>query len=303
MLTLIKKVHKFFTDPAVRFFCYDYLGIYNHMSDERYLKKRIKTRMGYDLDLEHPKRFNEKMQWLKLNEHVEVYTNLVDKYLVKRWIADLLGEECIIPTIGVWDNVDEIDFNNLPEQFVIKCNHNSGEGMLICKDKQKINIKRVKRKLKKALQRNYYLLGREWPYKNVKRKIIAEQYMDDGSGQLNDYKLFVFEGKVHFIQVDFDRFTNHRRNFYDINWNYVPFTTCYPTDPKHEITKPNCLYDLIKMAERIAEALNNPHFLRVDFYIIKEHIYFGEITFYHGNGNEQFYPDEWDYKLGELIKI
>lgn len=303
MLRVFNKLYKFFTDPAVRFYCFDYSGIYNHMSDDRYLKKMFKMRMGYELDLEHPRRFNEKMQWLKLNEHYESYTKLVDKYLVKQWVADVLGSDCIIPTIGVWNRADEIDFNGLPEQFVLKCNHNSGYGMLICKDKGKIDIDKARHDLNEAIKKDYYLFGREWPYKNVERKIIAEKYMDDGTGQLNDYKLFVFEGKVHFIQVDFDRFTNHRRNFYDTDWNYVPFTTRYPTDSTYEVAKPDCLKDLIDKAEKIAVKLGNPHFLRIDFYIIQGHIYFGEITFYHGSGTEQFYPDEWDYKLGELIKI
>ena len=307
LLTCIKK---FIANPVIRMGYLSKLGFYDHMGDERYLKKSFKVLMGKDLNLENPQTFNEKLQWLKLHDRKPEYTVMVDKYKVRDYIAQVLGPEYLIPLLGVWNDPSEIDFDALPNQFVLKCNHNSSTGLCICKDKSKLDIGQAKRELSKALKEDFYLHGREWPYKNVPRRIIAEKYMEDspssapgGVGQLTDYKVFVFEGKPYCIQVDFDRFINHRRNLYDVNWNYLPFTTNYPTDPNHVIKKPDSLEELLAAAEKIARSLNNPHFVRTDFYIVDGHIYFGEITFYHECGLVQFYPQEYDYKLGELIKI
>lgn len=270
--------------------------------DAVYLKIMYRIRTGEKLHLDNPKTFNEKTQWLKINDRKPIYTTMVDKYAVKKYVADIIGEEYVIPTLGVWDKFDDIDFDMLPEQFVLKCTHDSG-GLIIVGDKSKLDIGTARKKINASMQRNYFYHGREWPYKKVKRRIIAETYMTDENKQINDYKLFVFEGKVKCIQVDYDRFANHRRNFYDPKWNYMPFTTLYKTDPTHYIEKPECLEELILCAERIAEALGSLHFVRVDFYIISNRIYFGEITFYHGNGFEEFRPVEYDRKLGDWMVL
>lgn len=202
----------------------------------------------------------------------------------------------------MWAKADEIDFERLPNRFVLKCTHDSG-GVIIVSDKKKLDIKKTKRKLNKLLKRNYFYYGREWPYLNIKARIIAEQYMADSSNELNDYKVFVFGGKAKYIQVDYDRFTNHHRNFYNTDWQYLPFTTCYPTNPGHIIERPACLEQLLSSAEKISLSLDKPAIVRVDFYIVDGKLFFGEVTFYHGSGIEIFYPMEYEYKLGEQIEI
>lgn len=277
------------------------------LSDEEVLKKQYLLIDGENLNLENPITFNEKIQWLKLNDRKDIYTKLVDKYEVRKFIAEVLGEEYLIPLIGVWDKAEEIELDKLPSAFVLKCNHNSGKGMYICKDKSQLNKrkwKKICKNLNAGLKQDYYKTKMEWPYKNVVRKIVCEKYMvEEGCQDLKDYKLFLFNGQVHYIQVDYDRFTDHHRNFYSIDWEYVPFTTAYPTNPNKKIEKPLNLNKMIEAAEKIAENIGDPAFLRVDLYNIEQKIYFGEITFYHGAGNEKFYPEEYNKKLGELINL
>ena len=277
------------------------LPIFKGMSDRTYLKMRYKIDTGETLNLENPTKFNEKLQWLKLHDHNPQYTKMVDKFEVKEYMKDLIGEEFIIPTLGVWNHFDEINFDSLPNQFVLKSTHDSG-GVVICKDKSKLDMDNARNVINKSLKRNYFYSGREWPYKNVKPRIIAEKYMVDESGyELKDYKIFLFSGKAKYIQVDFDRFTDHHRNFYSTDWEYVPFTTLYPTNPDRHIEKPQCLDTLLQVSEKIANSLKNPKFLRVDLYVINNLVYFGEVTFYHGSGYEKFYPETWNEKLGSLI--
>ncbi len=280
------------------------MGLFNYLSDECFLKLQFKSKSGYKLNLDTPRTFNEKMQWLKLNDHNPLYTTLVDKYKVRKYVAQTIGERYLIPLLGVWDCPSDINFSTLPEQFVLKCNHNSGIGMYICRSRVDLNVKKVRKELKKGLRQNYYKNGREWPYKNVDRKVIAEKYMVDESGtELKDYKFFTFGGKVKYIQVDYDRFINHHRNFYTPEWEYVPFTTCYPTNPNKIIPKPMCLDEMINIAEKLAVEIGSLPFLRVDLYAVKSEVYFGELTFYHGSGYEKFFPEEYDTILGELIKL
>lgn len=232
---------------------------------------------------------------------------MVDKYAVREFVADVIGKEHLIPLIGVWSRPEDIDFAALPDQFVLKCNHNSGDGMYICKDKRRLkktDVRRIKMRLKKALKVNYYYLGREYAYKNVDRKIVCEQYMTDESGyELKDYKIFTFGGKAYCIEVDYDRFTDHHRNFYSTSWGYLPFTTQYPTNPEHVIKRPECLEEMIVLAEKLAKAAGSPAFLRVDFYVVEGKTYFGELTFHHDGGCGKFMPKEWDERLGELIVL
>lgn len=299
-----RKAVKFLVNRQVRFDFLSSQGLYNHMPDEEYIKKQFKVYVGKELDLGNPQTFNEKMQWLKLNDRKLIYTKLVDKYLVRGFVEMVLGKEFLIPLLGVWDLAEEIDFDKLPDKFVLKCNHNSGEGMCICKGKSQIDFVSVKAKLNYAMRRNYWWHAREWPYKNVERKIIAEKYMEDESGtELKDYKLFTFSGKVKYIEVDYNRFTDHHRNFYTTEWEYVPFTTCYPTNPKYKIPRPRCLEKLVESAEKLACAAGVPKFVRVDMYIVNDKLYFGEMTFYHGAGYEKFMPQEYDLRLGDMIEL
>lgn len=272
--------------------------------DKLFLGTRYWLRTGKKINWNNPQTFNEKMQWLKVYNRKKEYTQLVDKYKVREFINDTIGEEYLIPLIGVWDSPDDICFNSLPDQFVLKCNHNSGLGMCICRNKKDIQEKQVKKELKKGLKQDYYISGREWPYKDVKRRIVAEEFIQDGVHEdLRDYKVFVFNGKAYYIQVDIDRFTNHRRNFYTTNWEYVPFTTLYPTDPTIKVERPKQLNQLIEVSEQLAAAAGTPPFVRIDMYLLPDKMYFGEITFFHGGGGEPFYPESYNLQLGNLIKL
>ena len=253
------------------------------------------------INFNNPKTFNEKIQWLKLNYRNEEYTKLVDKYIVKQYITKLIGEEYVIPTLGVWNNVDDIDFKSLPEKFVLKCNNDSG-GIVICKNKKDFDEAKAKSFLKERLKNNGYWYGREWPYKNVKPCIIAEKYMEDSiSKDIKDYKFFCFNGSMEFFDIDIDRFIEHRANYYDRNGNFLPFGKTYcPPDYTKKIEMPKNLDKMIELAETIS---HNTVLSRIDFYEIDGQVYFGEITFYPGSGFSPFTDEKWDYKLGDMIDL
>lgn len=276
--------------------------IAKQLPDTIYLKIQYRRIMKQSLDLKHPQTFNEKLQWLKIHDHNPIYTTMVDKYAVKKYVADIIGEEHIIPTLGVWDHFDEIDFEKLPDQFVLKCTHDSG-GLVICLDKNSFDKKAAKRKIEKSLKRNFYWMGREWPYKNVPPRIIAETYMTDGiNEELNDYKMMCFNGKVKATFVCSNRFSNEGLNvtFYDTNWERLPFERHYHPASKLDIDKPQTYQEMVQIAEKLSEKIP---FVRVDFYEIKGKVYFGELTFYPASGMEGFSPEQWDTTLGEWIQL
>ena len=201
-----EKLKKYCADSSYRFVVNAALGLYNSMPDRDYLERKFEALMGTPLHLDAPQTFNEKLQWLKLYDRKPEYTMMVDKYRVREYIAQKIGAEYLIPLLGVWDSPDEIDFAALPEQFVLKCNHNSGLGMCICKDKSTLDLRKVRRELRKGLRQDYYLPGREWPYKDVPRKIIAEKFMIDNEvNELRDYKFFCFRGYVDSVMLCFER--------------------------------------------------------------------------------------------------
>lgn len=270
------------------------------MPDEMYLKMRYRIMMGKKLDLENPQTFNEKLQWLKLHDRNPAYTRMVDKQAVKQYVAELIGEEHIIPTIAVFDNVNEIDLATLPKQFVMKCTHDSGS-VILCKDKDNFDLSAAKSKLGRCLRRNMYWWGREWPYKDVPRRIIAEKYMDDGSAELKDYKFMCFGGEAKCSFACTDRFSKAGLHvtFFDREWNVMPFERQYPSCKKG-LPKPKNYEKMIELAETLSASIP---FLRVDFYEVDGFIYFGELTFYPGNGMEEFSPEQWDYILGSWINI
>ena len=252
------------------------------------------------LDLEHPVTFNEKLQWLKLHDRNPLYTKLVDKYEVKKWVAECIGDKYIIPTLGVWDDFDDIDFDVLPDKFVLKCTHDSGS-IVFCMGKKEFDYDEARKKLKKCLERNYFWASREWPYKDVPPRIIAEPYMVDESGdELKDYKIQVFGEEPKFIQVDFGRFSKHERNLYSCEWEYIPASILYPTAPEHIITKPECLEEMLDLARRLSKGMI---YVRVDFYIINRKVYFGEITFHHGSGHEIIKPAEFEKAISEWLRL
>lgn len=270
--------------------------------DELYVKTRYRLHFGRKLDLNYPRSFNEKINWLKMYYVPDFYSTLVDKYEVKKYVAKRIGEECIIPTLGVWDDADKIDFDSLPSRFVLKCNHNSGKGMYICKDKTKMDVLQVREGLRKGLEEKFYAMAHEMQYKNVKPLILAEKYMEDEPDKdLMDYKFSCFNGKAKFCKVDFDRFVGHHANYYDLDWNILPFgeLVCLP-DPQKQIDCPASFDKMVQIAELLAEELP---FVRVDLYNIKGHIYFGELTFTPNGGMGPFVPDEWDYKIGDYLSL
>ena len=274
------------------------------ISDRQYLKIKYKYMMNEKLNIDNPQTFSEKLQWLKLYDRRKEYTTMVDKYKVRDYIAKKLGKEYLIPVLGVWNNPEEIDFDILPNQFVLKCNHNSGLGMCICKDKTKLNIKNVKKNLNKGFRQNYFLTGREWPYKNVKRKIIAEEYMiDNDMDELRDYKFFCFLGEPKYCQVISDRSTNETIDFFDMNWNHMTFTGLekpYHLHSNKEIGEPAQFLVMKKFARKLSEGIP---FLRVDFYEINKKLYFGELTFYPASGFGEFDEESINIKLGNMINI
>lgn len=268
--------------------------------DELYLKILYKHIMGEKLDLEHPKTLNEKLQWLKIHDKKPEYTKMVDKYEGKLYIEEKIGKEYVIPTLGVWNSFDEIDFDKLPDQFVLKCTHDSG-GVVICKDKSKLDIEKAKKTINRCMKRRYYYNSREWPYKDVKPRIIAEQFMVDETGwDLKDYKIFCFNGKPIYVEVDYNRSVKHMLNAYDLNWNFLDFCDKSPNNRDADIPKPQRLDDMLKIAEKLSEG----HiFLRVDMYSIYDKIYCGELTFYPGSGFIQFNPRKTDIELGKRLKL
>lgn len=303
MKNYLSKGIKFLKDKDYRFNILSNYGFYDSMDDEEFLKRKFKSNLKYDLNLLSPNTFSEKIQWLKINDRKDIYTILVDKYKVREYIKEKLGEEYLIPLIGIWDDPDDIDFNKLPDQFVLKCNHNSGLGMCICKDKSKLDISKVRRELKKGLKQDYYLTGREWPYKNVSRKIIAEKYMkNEHETELKDYKFFCFNGEPKYCQVISDRSTNETIDFFDMKWNHQEFiglnSKC--SNSKHPIAKPVTFEKMKEFAYILAK---NTKFVRIDFYEIEKKLYFGEITFYPASGFGNFKPSEWNEKLGEMVNL
>lgn len=271
------------------------------LEEQKYvIEKQFKERVGYTPNLDNPKTFNEKLQWLKLNNENPLITKCADKYLVREYIKEKIGEEYLIPLLGVYNTPDEIDFDKLPNQFVMKVNWGSGQNIIV-KDKSILDIKDANKKLTEWIKKNsnHYYFSFEWSYKNIKPKIIIEKYIEEMSGSLLDYKFFCFNGIPTYVQIDVDRFTNHKRCFYDMNFIKQNFTTYYPLYTGN-IDKPENFEAMIEFSKILSK---NFPFARIDFYNLNGNIKFGEITFYHGNGMEPFTPAEWDYKLGDMLKL
>lgn len=277
-------------------------GFFNRMSDKAYLKLRYNCIMGKKLNLDNPVTYNEKLQWLKLYDRKPEYTKMVDKYEAKKYVADIIGEEYIIPTLGVWDNVNDIDFDTLPNQFVLKCTHDSG-GLVICKDKAELDIENAKNTLNHFLNRNFYNVHREWPYKDVKHRIIAEKYMEDESGKdLKDYKFFCFNGepKLLYISEGLSDHSTAKISFADMDYNIAEFKR-NDFKPFNELPKKPINFEKMK---ELAKVLSKDRaFIRVDFYEINKKIFFGELTFFPCSGYLPFDPEKYDKILGDWITL
>lgn len=251
------------------------------------------------INLKKPKYFGEKIQWMKIYGNLEQYGNIVDKYKVREFIKDKIGEEYLIPLIGVYDSEDEIDFNNLPNKFVLKVNHGSGYN-IICSDKSKLDVNDTKKKLKKWLKEDYAEIKKEYQYKNVKRKIVCESFINDKNGELLDYKFFCFNGKVEFIKVDIDRYDGHKVNIYDKKWNLLPMEEYGMPNSNKIIEKPNNLQKMIEIAEVLSKEFN---FARIDLYYVDGTIYFGEVTLTPAGGVNPFKPLDMDLKYANMISL
>ncbi len=297
---------KYLSDPKYRFQINRNLGLYDSWDDERFLRRAFLKFMGKPLNLDDPVTFNEKLQWLKLYDRKPEYTTLVDKYRVREVVSEKLGEEYMIPLLGVWDAPNDIDFNALPNQFVLKCNHNSGFGMCICKNKIELDIEKTKTALSKGLKQDYYLSNREWPYKDIPRKIIGEKFiaciLNNGISVLNDYKIWCFNGEPKIILVCSDRYSQSGlcEDFFDMDWHHLPLKRADKPTSQKDIEKPK---NYILMQQMAKELANNIPFVRVDFYEVDDKVYFGELTFYPMSGWGQFVPEEWDQKLGEWLQL
>lgn len=276
--------------------------------DKLYLQLRYYFEMGQKLNLKNPKSFTEKIQWLKLYNRKPEYTTMVDKYAVKQYVADIIGKEYIIPTLGVWDRPEDIDWDALPNQFVLKTTHGGGGGgVVICKDKATFNSQEAHQKLQCSLNSDIYLNYREWPYKNVPKRIIAEKFMMESESQksdsdLADYKFYCFNGEPIYCQVIRDRRTKETIDFYDMEWQHMPFVGLNPRVSNGEtpVLKPTNLNTMIDVCRKLSKDIP---FVRVDLYVIDNKEYFGEITFFPASGIGKFEPVEWDEKLGSQIKL
>ncbi len=275
------------------------------LGDKNYLKLLYYLKFCKPLNLYNPTSFTEKIQWLKLNDHNDQYTKLVDKITAKEYAVEKIGPQYVIPTLGSWDSIDTIDISDLPDRFVLKTNHGGGGcGIAICKDKQSFDWKKAKKKLTKSLRSNVYDGLVEWPYKNIKPRVFAEQYMTDShqEGDLTDYKFFCFNGRPVYCQVIKNRSSKETIDFYDMSWRHMPFIGLNPSAMPSAtlIPKPSELEEMITIAEKLS---NNIPFARIDLYDINNRVYFGEITFYPASGFGFFYPEEWNEVLGSLIDI
>lgn len=277
-------------------------GYFKWIPDHIYLKILYYTAFNKKLDLDEPVTYNEKIQWLKLYDRNKEYVKLVDKYEVKKIISKKIGDNHIIPTIGIWDHPDEIDWDILPERFVMKTTHDSG-GFIICSDKSKINKNEALEKIKKSYSNNYYYAGREWPYKVIQPRIIIEEFKTTKSGEsIKDYRFFCFNGQPKFLSVDYN-FTNKsaiRRNLYDLDWNLLDAEITYPRDPGTKSNKPENFEKMIEIVEKLCK--NIPH-VRVDLYNVDGEIYFGEMTFYHQGGFGVIRPIEFAKQMGDWINL
>lgn len=274
------------------------INSFSWIPDEPYLKISYYAHMGKPLDLKNPKTFNEKLQWLKLHDRKPEYIRMVDKYEAKRYVAEKIGEEYIIPTLGVWDCFDDIDFDSLPDQFVLKCTHDSG-GLVIVRNKTELDRNAAKKIIEKSLKKNYYYSGREWPYQNVKPRIIAETFMSD---HIRDYKFYCFHGepKLLYVSEGLEDHATAKISFLTLDWAFADFKrTDYASFEKLP-EKPEKFAQMQEMAIRLSA---DHCFLRVDLYSVENNIYFSELTFSPCSGMMPFEPEAWDERIGSWITL
>ena len=278
-------------------------GFLNWMPDEVYIKLCYRAFFHKKLDLQNPKTYNEKLQWMKLYDRNPLYCTLADKVAVREYVARKVGEEYLIPLVGgPWDSPEQIDFDALPDRFVLKCSHGSGTN-IICKNKAELDIGQTRERLAKWMRKSWFCYGREWPYSQIKPRIYAESYMeDDRDRELRDYKIFCFQGKAECMLVVTDRQNQNKQtgfDYYTTDYTHLPFAWVKP-NAAVQPEKPQCFTQMLELAEKLAQGIDN---VRVDLYSVNGKIYFGEYTLFHASGFAPFYPGEWDEKFGRMLSL
>lgn len=304
-MSIKSKVYNLKKDPSliIKKICFSKIG--RLIPDSIMLRLQYRLYLKKSINLKNPYGLNEKIRWIMLNDRNPLYSKLVDKYEVKKYIEEVLGKDFIIPSLTeAYNTFNEINFDKLPEKFVIKCNHDSG-GIVICRDKKSFNKEKAKSIIEKSLKNNFYWRYREWAYKNVKPKIFVEKYMEDKSNKsLTDYKFFVFNGETKFLYISegMEDHSTAKMAFLDLKGNVLPFGrrdyNSFDIPPK----MPKNINKMIEISNKLAKKIGCL-FVRIDLYEINSQVYFSEVTFYPNAGLMPFYPEEWDYKLGELLKI
>ena len=271
------------------------------LPDKMYLELLYFFKLGKKLNLKDPKTFTAKLQWLKLyNRHPE-YTKMVDKYEVKNYVSEILGKDYIIPTLGVWEKFSDINFDELPSKFVLKTTHGGGSvGVVICKDKALLNMDNAKKNIEESFKLDIYKMFREWPYKNVPKRIIAEQYMQDDSGELRDYKFYCFNGEPKVMLLASNRFTEHNFTYFDMDFHKLPISSRDGKISSEVLEKPENFDEMKLVAKKLSQGL--PH-VRVDLYSCNHRIYFGELTFFDGSGYDDMESDEWNLRFGSWLNL
>jgi len=271
------------------------------LSDKNYYRLQYFVILGRFPNIDNPILYTEKLQWLKLYDHNPIYTKIVDKYEVKNIISKKIGDKYIIPTLGVWNSPEEIDFDSLPSQFVLKTTFGGGgDGIVICRDKSKLSIDETIKKLKKSFNTDPYIRAREWPYKNVPRRIIAEQYMEDDSGELRDYKFYCFNGEPKVMLVASNRFTNHNFNYFDMDFNVLPITSAMGAQSDVKMARPEGFDEMKEVAKKLSRDFAH---VRVDLYSSGGNVLFGELTLYDSSGYDDLSSKEWNKRFGDWITL
>lgn len=275
------------------------IGLLRFIPDEPYLKMVYRIKSGKKLDLKNPKTFCDKLNWLKLHDVHPEYTRLVDKVAVRDYLKEVVGEDLCLPLLGVWEHYDDIDFDALPDRFVLKCNHDSGSVKVIL-DKSAMDHGTLREFYESRLKQNPYLLGREYPYRDVPPRIYAEQYMvPAGDCDINDYKFFCFDGKPEILFVATERSTDCKFDFFDMDFNHLDIDNIHPQSGK-TIEKPKTFEQMKQLAAKLSQGMK---FVRIDLYEIDGKLWFSEFTIYHAGGFWPMSPVEWEYKLGDLIRL
>lgn len=299
IINIIKKNDYLFF--IIKYWRLKFLMLFGKMiDDETYIKKQYRSRTKKILNLDNPQLYNEKVQHYKLNYRDGRLKQLVDKYAVREYVGRTVGDKYLTKLYGVYDSVDDIRFDDLPDRFVMKLTNGSGYNY-ICKCKTEKEVKKIKRRFKKWMKLDFYMLGREWAYKDVTNRIICEEYLEAPNDVgLNDYKIFCFDGEPKLIQVDFERFVNHKRNLYTPEWEFIDEKVAYENDPDADVERPATLGEMLDCARKLSQGFPQ---VRVDFYSINDRLVFGELTFYHGAGYLHFYNEDFERKLGSFWKL